>query len=78
MEIGPKTPPPENPNFLKSVDLGLTPPPSVEKINTFQGRAPGFRGEGDQVRDKTGIRLRQDIDKTETSQGQDKEKTGTR
>ena len=44
----------------------------------LQGRAPGFRGEGYQVRDKTGIRQGQDRDKTETSQGQDKEKTGTR
>ena len=29
----------------------------------LQGRAPGFRGEGYQVRDKTGIRQGQDRDK---------------
>ena len=28
-------PPPENPHFFKSVDLGLTPPPSVGKNHTF-------------------------------------------
>ena len=40
-----------------------------EQDPRLQGRAPGFRGEGYQVRDKTGIRQGQDRDKTETSQG---------
>ena len=40
---------------------------NYEQDPRLQGRAPGFRGKGYQVRDKTGIR-----------QGQDRDKSGAR
>ena len=40
----------------------------------LQGQAPGFREEGYQVRDKTGIRQGQDRDKSGARQRKDRDK----
>ena len=45
-----------------------------EQDPRLQGRAPGFRGKGYQVRDKTGIRQGQDRDKSGARQRKDREK----
>ena len=58
---------------------------SIMFLVTRRYKTQGFRvelqvsgGDGYQVRDMTGIRQEQDRYKIETSQGQDKEKIGTR
>ena len=50
----------------------------LNKTQGFRVELQVSGGEGYQVRDMTGIRQGQDRYKIETSQGQDKEKIGTR